>query len=161
MTDDRKIDIDIINESGILPLHEETVRTILLKILTDADFRRGRMEIVVVDNPTIHKLNVQFLGHDYPTDVLSFEMDRDDGDGFLEGNVIVSDETARDRAAEFGWPAENELLLYIVHGTLHLVGYDDHSPEDEPIMRAKEKEYLALAGIDVIAAPAQLGKKEE
>lgn len=149
MTDaDQGIEVDIINESGLLPLDEEIVRTILRQILTDAGFQRGRMEIVVVDNRTIHRLNVQFLGHDYPTDVLSFEMDRDDRTALLEGNVIVSDEMARDRAEEFGWPAENELLLYMIHGTLHLVGYDDHAPEDTPAMRAKEKEYLAAAGID-------------
>ena len=55
---------------------------------------------------------------------------------------------ATERAADYGWPPEDELLLYVVHGALHLVGYDDHSPEDAPIMHAKEREYLQLVGVD-------------
>ena len=167
MTSSRKkptlslMEIEINNESNALPLDEERVRAILQRILSDAGYQRGRMEIDVIDDETIHRLNVQFLGHDYATDVLSFEMDRDEETRFLEGNVIVSDETARDRSIEFGWPGENELFLYIVHGTLHLVGYDDHSPEDEKRMRGAERKYLALAGIDHVAAPSELGKKED
>ena len=88
-------------------------------------------------------------------------MDSDPGAALLEGSVVVSDETALSRAGDYGWPAENELLLYVVHGVLHLVGYDDHAPDDEKLMRAKEREYLALAGIDSIAGSDDLGKKED
>ena len=147
------------NESQKVPLCAETVEKLVRRIIEDAGYQNGMMEITVIDDKTIHELNVEYLGHDYPTDVLAFELDRDEANRLLEGNVIVSDETALDRSSDYGWSAENELLLYIVHGTLHLVGYDDHAPEDEQLMRAKEREYLALAGIEKIAGSSDLGKK--
>ena len=63
------------------------------------------------------------MNHDWPTDVLSFVLD--DDDGHLEGEVIISADTAAAAAAEVGWPAAAEQLLYVIHGMLHLVGYRD------------------------------------
>ena len=151
--------IEIENESKKVLFDESRASGLLRQILTDAGVERGFLEIAIVDNPTIHRLNTQFLGHDYPTDVLAFELERDCEAALLEGNVIVSDETALERAADYGWPPENELLLYVVHGTLHLVGYDDHAPEDEQLMRAKEREYLGRIGIAAIAGADDLGKR--
>ena len=153
--------IEITNESGKVPFDSERAAGLIRRILADGGVRRGVMEVTVVDDPAIHRLNAQFLGHDRPTDVLAFEMESDPGAALLEGSVVVSDETALSRAGDYGWPAENELLLYVVHGVLHLVGYDDHAPDDEKLMRAKEREYLALAGIASIAGSDDLGKKED
>lgn len=153
--------IEIDNESNLVPFDGERTARLLRQILADAGIERGLLEVSIIDDPAIHWLNVQFLGHDYPTDVLAFELERDSRSALLEGNVIVSDQTALERAADYGWPPEHELLLYIVHGTLHLVGYDDHAPEDERLMRAKEREYLARLGISAIAGADDLGKKED
>ncbi len=68
-------------------------------------------------------------------------------DGCLDGEVIVSGDTACAVAADLGWPAENELLLYIAHGTLHLVGYEDQSDSDREEMRIRERHYLARFGL--------------
>ena len=68
------------------------------------------LSVAVVDDPTIHELNRQFLDHDYPTDVLSFLLERD-GDA-LEGEVVVSADTRGPRRSN-GWPADDELLLYV------------------------------------------------
>lgn len=154
------LEIEIENESEHIPFDLEKARRTVRMVLEGEKIVCGRLEVTIIGDPAIHRLNVQFLGHDYPTDVLAFELDRDVDSGFLEGNVIVSDDTALDRAREFGWAPENELLLYIIHGTLHLAGYDDHAKEDERAMRAKEREYMAKAGIETIAAPGELGKKE-
>ncbi|MDO5565409.1 MAG: rRNA maturation RNase YbeY [Planctomycetia bacterium] len=140
----QNIVIDIVNRQDRLPVESERIEIVLKQILLDAGYQSGRMEVVLVDDPTIHELNVQYLGHDYATDVLSFEMDRDEEAAMLEGNVIVSTDTAADRAAEFKTTPTEELFLYIVHGTLHLVGYDDHTPEDAPAMRDAEKKYTQL-----------------
>ena len=153
--------IEIGNESERVPFDADRAAGLIRRILSDAGIRRGVVEVTVVDDASIHRLNAQFLGHDRPTDVLAFEMESDPEEALLEGSVVVSDETALDRARDYGWPAENELLLYVVHGVLHLVGYDDHAPDDEKLMRAKEREYLALAGIDSIAGSDDLGKKED
>ena len=153
--------IEIGNESGRVPFDAERAAGLIRCVLSDEGVRRGVIEVTVVDDPTIRRLNAQFLGHDRPTDVLAFEMESNPEEALLEGSVVVSDETALDRAADYAWPAENELLLYVIHGVLHLVGYDDHAPDDEKLMRAKEREYLALAGIGAIAGPDDLGKKED
>jgi probable rRNA maturation factor len=109
--------------------------------------------IDVLDAEPMRETNVQFLGHDYPTDVLAFALEDDLENGLLEGNVLVCPDVAAERAPEFGWDAAEELLLYVIHGALHLVGYDDHSPEDAPTMRAKEREYLAFVGVEVPQTP--------
>lgn len=144
-----KIKVEVVNQQDRLNPDESKIRDVLSSILADAGIQQGYMEIVMVDAPTIHRLNIEFLGHDYVTDVLAFEMDYDEKRHLLEGNVIVCTDTAIDRAPEFGWSPEEELFLYMVHGTLHLVGYDDHTKEGAFAMRAKEKEYLAKIGIDV------------
>lgn len=109
------------------------------------------MEIVVTDDEEIHALNAEFLHHDRPTDVLSFALEEDAEIGYLEGNIIVSAETAAARGKEFGLHPTDELLLYIIHGSLHLVGYDDHQKKDILQMRAKEAEYLAAANVTGVA----------
>lgn len=135
------------------PIDFERMERAVAKILADAGVERGRMEIVVLDAEPMRETNVQFLGHDYPTDVLAFALEDDLENGLLEGNVLVCPDVAAERAPEFGWDAAEELLLYVIHGALHLVGYDDHSPEDAPTMRAKEREYLAFVGVEVPQTP--------
>lgn len=135
------------------PIDFDRMERAVAKILADAGVERGRMEVVVLDAEPMRETNVQFLGHDYPTDVLAFALEDDLENGLLEGNVLVCPDVAAERAPEFGWDAAEELLLYVIHGALHLVGYDDHSPEDAPTMRAKEREYLAFVGVEVPQTP--------
>ncbi|MEN0112135.1 MAG: rRNA maturation RNase YbeY, partial [Planctomycetota bacterium] len=89
--------------------------------------------------------------HDYPTDVLSFPLV--DEPPHLVGEVIVSADTAITSAAEYGWPAEHELLLYVVHGVLHLAGRRDKTEEESATMRADEARYLRLVGVEAPAPP--------
>lgn len=116
-------------------------------ILEGEGFERGEVSVAVVDDPTIHRLNRQFLAHDYPTDVLSFVLESGESPRSLEGEVIVSADTATRSAETYGWQAEDELLLYVVHGTLHLTGYDDLEPEAHQLMRERERHYLAQFGL--------------
>ena len=127
-------------------LDEAQARGVITSILNDAGVRRGSISVAVVDDPIIHELNRRYLEHDYPTDVLSFVLERE-GD-LLDGEVVVSADTARRTAARLGWPAEHELLLYIVHGTLHLAGYDDLAPESKSQMRQQERRVLGDIGIE-------------
>ncbi len=68
----------------------------------------------------------------------------------LVGELVVSAQTASRRAGELGWPADHELLLYIVHGVLHITGMDDHDPADRAQMRAAERELMQRLGVDEI-----------
>ena len=140
------LSIDLTDEQDSLQFDAARIRRLAEQILRDAGVRSGSLSIVVVDDPPLHELNRQFLEHDYPTDALSFLLERE-GD-HLEGEVIVSADTAARVAAELEWPAEDELLLYVVHATLHLVGHDDATDELRAAMRAEEQRYLALLGIE-------------
>jgi probable rRNA maturation factor len=113
-------------------------------VLEDSDFRSANISLAVVDDKTMHELNRRHLEHDYPTDVLSFVLE-DDGD-HLEGEVILSADTAASVAGDLGHSPAHEQLLYVIHGVLHLVGYDDHSDVDTEKMRAAEDRYLQQLG---------------
>lgn len=101
------------------------------------------LSVVLVDDPEMHALNRQYLAHDYPTDVLSFPL----GTRPLVGEVVCSVDTALREARARGHPAADELLLYLVHGSLHLLGYDDHDPGARRRMRAAERRWLRALGV--------------
>ncbi|HVL14049.1 MAG TPA: rRNA maturation RNase YbeY [Gemmata sp.] len=109
-----------------------------------------KVTIAFVDNPHIHRLNKQFLDHDEPTDVLTFPY-TDPGAKVLEGEVVIGYEVAKEYAADRGHDANLELLLYVVHGCLHLCGYDDTDDASTAEMRGKEREYLTKLGLPDIA----------
>jgi len=138
-------EIEIANQQTTCPVDEARIRQVVAAILHDAGICAGAISIAVVDDPTIHELNRRHLQHDYPTDVISFVLDREGS--LLEGEVVVSADTAQSVAADLAWPTEDELLLYVVHGTLHLVGYDDVSDTLRAEMREKERHYLAQFGL--------------
>ena len=150
--DEDELLIEISNQQS-LPIDERSLLEIARAILSDHQVRRGELSIAVVDDPTIRKLNKQYLNHDYGTDVISFVLDQDEDSGRLDGQLIVSADTALREAPDAGWPFEAELLLYVVHGTLHLVGYDDKEPSHVPEMRAAEEEYMARLGFTLQQEP--------
>jgi probable rRNA maturation factor len=124
---------------------EEAVRL----ALADASYDQASVSVAIVDDETIHRLNRQFLEHDYPTDVLSFPLE--DDPPRLEGEIVVSIDTARRCAVEAGWAGDEELLLYVIHGALHLAGYCDKDVVDAAEMRAAECAVLAKLGVAVSA----------
>jgi probable rRNA maturation factor len=107
--------------------------------------------IVLCDDPTIQELNKRFLNHDYPTDVLSFllsEGSRASGtEQGLVGEIIISVETAERNAKRFRQTLESELLRLAIHGTLHLLGYDDATNSQRRAVRRKERQYLRSVGL--------------
>jgi len=137
--------IDVTNTQRTIDVDEDRLGQAARMVLADAGVVLGELSIAVVDDPTIHRLNVRHLGHDYPTDVLSFLLE--EGEGSLEGELVVSAEAAAAEAPHYGWSARDELLLYVVHGTLHLVGYDDRDQAQRAEMRRREDEYLSRLGV--------------
>ena len=117
-------------------------------ILTEQEIKESEISIALVDDPTIRKHNNQYLGHDYETDVISFLLEYDPSRSFLSGQLIVSTDTAISVSSELGIPMAHELLLYVVHGTLHLVGYDDTTPQLAAEMRSAEKFFLRQMGVE-------------
>lgn len=138
--------IDITHEHPTAQFDELPLRRAIERILRDAKLSEATISVAIVDDPQIHEINRKYLEHDYPTDVISFVLESDEGR--LEGEVIVSADTAATVAARLDWPVEHELLLYVVHGVLHLVGYDDLDPDSLQQMRAREREVLAAFDIE-------------
>lgn len=142
------IEIEIANEQEVLEISEEQIRAAVLAVLAKGQIQEAEMSIALVDDPTIHGINRQFLSHDYPTDVISFPLS--DSPEKLEGEIVLSVDTAIREAGkvEGVWDAQKEVLLYVIHGTLHLIGFDDHDEEDLVEMRRGEVECLRAIGIE-------------
>ena len=144
--------IEIADEQAVLPLDDDAVRRVRAAAAAAlaAEACDKSLSIALVDDARIRELNRRYLDHDHETDVIAFPLEDGDGDGAsgdgLLGEVVVSTETAIRQAAERGRAPLDELLLYVVHGALHLLGYDDHEPDDRAAMHAKEAAVLAACG---------------
>ena len=201
---DSAFEIDISNRQSALAFDENRVQAAVVRALAIEQVASAVLSISIVDNSAIHKINRDHLQHDYPTDVISFQLDfvsagdlqcddeveNDDEDlldedlldeddseddaeidddsvdvtdgelltegraagAAIEGEIIASAEMAVSMATDGEWSAEAELILYIVHGLLHICGYDDLTPEEKCIMRARERAILSELGLTAIYA---------
>ncbi|MBN9520926.1 rRNA maturation RNase YbeY [bacterium] len=132
------------------PLDFAALKDAARAVLEGEGVREAAVTLAFVDNPHIHRLNKQFLDHDEPTDVLTFPH-TDPGAKKLEGDVVIGYQVAEEYAADRGHPVGPELVLYVVHGCLHLCGYTDTDDRGAAEMRKKEREYLAKLGVPDIA----------
>jgi probable rRNA maturation factor len=109
--------------------------------------RRGpiSLSVALLSDAEIARLNRRFLGHRGPTDVISFALSPPGRR--LEGELAVGVETARREAASRGHAAYDELMLYVAHGLLHLLGHDDAEPAARARMRRAERAWLAGLGL--------------
>lgn len=143
------IEIAFANQQRALRIDSDRLRRGIESVISDAGIDEAAISVAIVDDATIHQLNREFLNHDYPTDVLSFVLERDAR--HLEGEIILGADEAIRVAAEYGWSAEEELLLYAIHGALHLVGYDDQDDLSRAQMRDCERRYLQQCGVTLPA----------
>lgn len=131
------------------PLLAERLQATALAALHHED-RPGELTLVLTDDQSIQEFNRDFLGEDAPTDVLSFSAQEDaspfvaapEAGGYL-GDVIISYPRAVQQAREQGHPVEQELNLLVVHGILHLLGYDHATQEQKAIMWSRQERILA------------------
>jgi len=107
------------------------------------------VSLVITDSGTVQRLNRDYRGVDEPTDVLAFSMSLREADFVLPpdnvlrlGEVVISYPRAAEQAEEQGHSKEKELALLVIHGMLHLLGYDHEKPQEGKRMRAREKELL-------------------
>jgi len=135
--------IEISNQQTALADPPAGLDRVVEGILRDEGIRSAEISVVLVDDATIRDINRNYLQHDYATDVISFLLEVDEASGHLEGELVVSLETAVREAPAHGWTASDEALLYVVHGLLHLCGYDDLTDEARPRMRLRERQILA------------------
>lgn len=113
-----------------------------LKMVAESEICRiGAISIIFCSDNYILDVNIKYLQHDYFTDIITF--DYCEGKT-LSGDLFISIDSVKENASFYGADFETELNRVMVHGILHLIGYDDHTDEDKKIMREKEDYYLAM-----------------
>jgi len=142
------IKVSIASPQESVELDRKRLRETARAVLEGEGVHDADISLAFVDNPTIHRLNKQYLDHDEPTDVLSFPLSEGKR---LAGELVVGAEVARAQADSAGHDVQAELALYVIHGLLHLCGYHDHEPGDVARMRARERHYLKQLGWPDIA----------
>lgn len=131
----------------------ETVQAIAADTLAAAGASAGEATIVITDDDAVRNLNRDYRSVDAPTDVLSFAAQEGEKPFVLPdvppylGDIIISAQTAERQAAAMGHSVADEILLLAVHGCLHLLGYDHHTPAEKAKMWAKQTEILAQHGL--------------
>ena len=103
--------------------------------------RVGNLNYLFVDDEEILVANRQFVGHDYYTDIITFDYSRGDR---ISGDIMISLDTVKSNSEKFGVSYFRELLRVIIHGVLHLVGINDKGPGEREVMEAAENKALAL-----------------
>lgn len=188
------VEVDILNQQTTVPVDIARLEKAAMTVLEQEQVASAVLSIAIVDNEAIHVINRDHLSHDYPTDVISFQLefsrdadwpetdescdeleddelneeereedlDEDTSDADeaeytnphqraagcqIEGEVIASAEYADQLAGEGGWTAMDELTLYVVHGILHICGYDDLTLPEKKIMRDREVAVMRALGL--------------
>ena len=136
------------------PLTDEAIRAAVEAALAHGGRAGLAVEVVLLDDPSLAALHDQWLGDPSVTDVMAFDLG-DEGEG-PAAEVYASVDRARELARKRGVDWGRELALYLVHGTLHLCGHDDHEDEERAAMRAAEAAVMEGLGYPPDLAPHDL-----
>jgi probable rRNA maturation factor len=140
-----QIDVEVSDTQAHLRVDPALLAGIARRVLGAEGVRLASVSIALVDDATIRGINRRHLAHDWPTDVITFRLS-EPGEPLLSAELVLSAEMAAATAGGAGVDPVAELALYLVHGLLHLCGYDDRSPEEVAAMRLREGELLAAEG---------------
>jgi probable rRNA maturation factor len=149
--------IAIENRQRKIKVRQLPLRNVARRILSASACPEACLSILLIDDEGIRELNRTWLGKDRPTNVISFAMQEGEGAGVqadLLGDVVISVETAARDAAEAGVAVEHELYFLLLHGILHLLGYDHErgSAADAQRMEARERELFELLRTEFLTA---------
>jgi probable rRNA maturation factor len=139
------IKLNVFNISRCRFLNKRKLKNAVAYILKSFDIYNAELSVVFATDSEIRPLNKIYRHKDRPTDVLSFAMregKRIAKDSGILGDIVISVDRARAQAKVFGTSFREEMELYIIHGVLHLLGYDDEKPAARKRMRKKEEELL-------------------
>jgi len=113
-----------------------------IKMVVESEIKKlGPVSIIFCSDNKILDVNMKYLQHDYFTDIITFDYCHDN---IISGDLFISIDSVRENSNSYGTDFNNELDRVMIHGILHLIGYDDHTDEDISIMRSKEDYYLKL-----------------
>ncbi|HYW36351.1 MAG TPA: rRNA maturation RNase YbeY [Balneolaceae bacterium] len=125
-----------------VPVDASIVRQIISEISSQEDVSFYMVEVVFVDEETILELNRTHLQHDYVTDILTFRYDDENSRKHIETTLYCCAPRIREQASSYKQPVETEFRRVIIHGLLHLTGYNDVSEAAQKKMRKREDFYL-------------------
>jgi probable rRNA maturation factor len=148
--------VAIANPQETVTIDRAALRRVAQTVLEGEGVADAEITLAFVDNATIHQLNKRYLDHDEPTDILTFPLGEPNARK-LVGELVIGAEVALAQAQSRGHDVQAELALYVIHGLLHLCGFDDKSAADRSAMRARERHYLALLGLPDIAEREETG----
>ena len=134
----------VVNRHKKYRVNEKLIKKIISKILKYSRKPRDtELEVVFLDDGSIRPINKAYKRRDAPTDVLSFKLDRDEfGSRKFLGEIFISIDRAKENSGKFKTDFKEEIVLYVIHGILHLFGYDDEDAKSRRRMSKKEKEIL-------------------
>ena len=134
--------VSFFTEDIAFPFKEKRLTSRWLKFVASSETKKlGDVAVIFCSDNYILDVNLKYLQHDYYTDIITF--DYCEGDT-LSGDLFISIDSVRENASFYGTEFADELNRVMVHGLLHLIGYDDHTEEDIAVMRSKENYYLSL-----------------
>jgi probable rRNA maturation factor len=138
-----KMEITVKNIQNILPVYPAKIKKLIKHILKNEGIKKtGYINICFVDNPLIKKFNAKFLKSRSATDVLAFDLSEKKDAKIISADIIISAQAALKQANVFKTTPDYELSLYVAHGILHILGYDDQKTRQIKQMRRKEKQYV-------------------
>ena len=136
--------IHFFNNSGIpVPVNQQNAEQIAEAIETEESCSFKLIEIAFVDEDEIIEINREHLDHDYITDIITFRYDDENSLQNVEGTLYCCAQRISEQAKSYNQPSKAEFNRIIIHGLLHLVGYDDKNDDDRKKMRQRESFYLA------------------
>ena len=116
----------------------------LKRVAQEEGYTLGDVNYIFCSSEVHRKMNIDFIGHDYFTDIITFDYSDLKGEGIVSGDIFIDVDTVADNARIYGATRRDEMLRVVVHGVLHLCGQKDKTPRAEKQMHRKEDKYIAL-----------------
>ena len=131
------ISVDLHNKSSI-EFNQESIRGLLEMVLSENKHQSADINIIITDDDSLRQMKKEYFNQDVYTDVIAFNIDEDP----FEGELYISYDRVKDNAEKFNDSLEGEFKRILIHGTLHLCGFDDQTKEDKSRMTSMEEDYL-------------------
>ena len=131
------ISVDLHNKSSI-KFNQEAIRGLLEMVLSENKHQSADINIIITDDDSLRQMKKEYFNQDVYTDVIAFNIDEDP----FEGELYISYDRVKDNAEKFNDSFEGEFKRILIHGTLHLCGFDDQTKEDKSKMTSMEEDYL-------------------
>ncbi|MDY6800405.1 MAG: rRNA maturation RNase YbeY [Bacteroidota bacterium] len=115
------------------------IKSWIISAIQNENYVPGKINFIFTSDKYLLNINKQYLSHNYFTDIITFN---DVQENIINGDIFISLETVKNNSSRFGVSFDEELCRVMIHGIMHLIGYDDQTEEQKSEMRKKENEYL-------------------